>query len=150
MRLTSSRPVAVWRRRGVRYVSRAAIISLCLPVLLAFACGPADSEEPFVIGSLDPLTGIGESYGVPLSQSKLLAVEEINAAGGINGRMVKLIVEDTKCTANDAITAYRRLTDVEGIKIILGATCSGATLGVAPLAEREGVIIFSPSSTSPT
>ena len=98
---------------------------------------------------MDSLTGVGESYGVPFSRSKLLAVEEINAAGGINGRTLKLIVEDTKCTANDAITAYRRLTDVEGIKIILGPTCSSGTLGVAPLAEKEGVIIFSPSSTSP-
>ena len=139
----------MWRRREVKLICRRAIISLCLPVLLAFACGPAASEEPFVIGAMDSLTEVGESYGVPFSQSKLLAVEEINAAGGINGRMLKLIVEDTKCTANDAITAYRRLTDVEGIKIILGPTCSSGTLGVAPLAEKEGVIIFSPSSTSP-
>lgn len=110
---------------------------------------PADSGEPFVIGALVSLTGVGESYGVPLSQSKLIAVEEINAAGGINGRMLKLIVEDSKYTANDAITAYQRLTDVEGVKIILGATCSGGTLGVAPLAERDSVGLLSPSSTSP-
>ena len=133
----------------MKFIFRRILVSLCLPVLLAFACGPAASEEPFVIGSLESLTGVGESYGVPLSQSKLLAVEEINAAGGINGRMLKLIVEDTKCTANDAITAYRRLTDVEGIKIILGSTCSSGTLGVAPLAEKEGVVLLSPSSTSP-
>ncbi len=105
--------------------------------------------DPFVIGALDSLTGVGESYGVPLSQSKLLAVEEINAAGGINGRMIRLVIEDSKCTANDAIIAFRRLVDVEDVKIILGATCSGGTLGVAPLAEKEGIILFSPSSTSP-
>ena len=107
------------------------------------------SREPFVIGALDSLTGVGESYGLPLSRSKLLAVEEINAAGGVNGRPLKLVVEDSKCTSADAITAYQRLTDVEGVKIVLGATCSGATLGVAPLAEQDGVILFSPSSTSP-
>ena len=105
--------------------------------------------NPFVIGALDSLTGVGESYGLPLSQSKLLAVEEINLAGGINGRMLRLVIEDSKCTANDAITAYRRLVDVEEVKIILGATCSGGTLGVAPLAEKEGIVLFSPSSTSP-
>ena len=109
----------------------------------------AGEEQLFVIGALDPLTGVGESYGVPLSQSKLLAVEEINAAGGINGRMLKLVVEDSKCTANDAITAYRRLTEVEGVRIILGGTCSSETLGVAPLAEKDRVIILSPASTSP-
>ncbi len=107
------------------------------------------SQQPFVIGALDSLTGVGESYGIPFSRSKLLAVEEINAAGGINGRPLEMIVEDSKCTSADAITAYQRLTDVEGVKIILGATCSGATLGIAPLAEQEGVILFSSSSTSP-
>ena len=110
---------------------------------------PAASGEPFVIGALVSLTGVGETYGVPLSQSKLIAVEEINSAGGINGRMLELIVEDSKCTANDAIAAYQRLTDVEGVKIILGATCSSGTLGVAPLAEKDGVVLLSPSSTSP-
>ncbi|MDE2767407.1 MAG: penicillin-binding protein activator, partial [Chloroflexota bacterium] len=144
--------------------TRIVLIALC--GMLAIACGEdaasepgreaaianteqASSEEPFVIGALDSLTGVGESYGVPLSRSKLLAVEEINAAGGINGRMLKLVIEDSKCTSTDAIAAYQRLTDVEGIKIVLGATCSGATLGVAPLAEKDGVILFSPSSTSP-
>ena len=136
---------------------------VCLLALLVVACGedsgtgpastaatePATSEAPFVIGALDSLTGVGESYGIPLSRSKLLAVEEINAAGGINGRMLKLVIEDSKCTSTDAIAGYQRLTDVEGIKIILGATCSGATLGAAPLAEKDGVILFSPSSTSP-
>ena len=114
------------------------------------ASAPSDpSPEPFVIGALDSLTGVGESYGIPFSRSKLIAVEEINAAGGTNGRPLKLIVEDSKCTSADAIIAYQRLTDVEGVKIILGATCSGATLGVAPLAEQEGVVLFSASSTSP-
>ena len=95
------------------------------------------------------MTGVGESYGNPLLQSKLLAMEEINAAGGINGRKLELIVEDSKCVAQDAITAYNKLTDVDGVKIILGTTCSGAMLGVAPLAEKEGVVLLSPSATSP-
>ena len=142
---------------------------LCLLVVLLAGCGsdpapapevapeltaaPAVTEpvmaDPFVIGALDSLTGVGESYGVPLSQSKLLAVEEINAAGGIDGRMIRLVIEDSKCTANDAIVAFRRLVDVEDVKIVLGTTCSGGTLGVAPLAEKEGIVLFSSSATSP-
>ena len=61
-----------------------------------------------------------------------MAVDEINEAGGINGRMIELVVEDSKCNAQDSITAYNKLTDVEGIKIILGTSCSGAMLGAAP------------------
>ena len=107
------------------------------------------SQEPFRIGAMAALTGPAETYGNPIIQSKQLAVEEINAAGGINGRMLELIPEDSKCAAQDAITAYNKLTDVDGVKIILGTTCSGAMLGAAPLAEAEGVIMLSPSATSP-
>ena len=117
----------------------------------AMAMGTAApvSDEPFVIGAMDALTGVGESYGNPIQQAKLLAVEEINAAGGINGRMLEIVFEDSKCAAADSITAYNKLTDVDGVKIILGTTCSGAMLGAAPLAEREGVILLSASATSP-
>ena len=105
--------------------------------------------EPFVIGAMDAVTGIGESYGTVIVQAKQMAVDDINAAGGIDGRPLKLIVEDSKCNGQDAITAYQKLTDVDGVKIILGTTCSGAMLGAAPLAEEEGVILFSASATSP-
>ena len=115
----------------------------------ATATPPPAAAEPFVIGAMDALTGIAESYGNPLYRSKLLAVEEINAAGGIDGRELKLIIEDSKCAAQDAITAYNKLTEVDGVKIILGTTCSGAMLGAASLAEDEGVILLSASATSP-
>ncbi len=115
----------------------------------AMAADSAASSEPFRIGAMDALTGNAESYGNPIIQAKQLAVEEINAAGGVNGRMLELIAEDSKCAAQDAITAYNKLTDVDGVKIILGTTCSGAMLGAAPLAEAEGVILLSASATSP-
>ena len=108
-------------------------------------------EEPtvFRIGVMESLTGPGETYGNVSSQAKQLAVDEINAAGGINGKMLELVVEDSKCNAQDAITAYNKLTDVDGVKIILGTSCSGAMLGAAPLAEAEGTILFSGLATNP-
>ena len=118
-------------------------------LLLSVGCTGGDSDEPYVIGAMDALTGVAESYGNPLLQAKLLAVEEINAAGGIDGRMLELIVEDSKCAAQDGIIAYNKLTDVDDVKIILGATCSGSTLGAAPLAEQDGVVMLSASATSP-
>ncbi|MDE2968423.1 MAG: ABC transporter substrate-binding protein [Chloroflexota bacterium] len=116
---------------------------------LALACGGDDEDEPFRIGVMESATGPGETYGTVAIQAKEMAVEEINAAGGINGRMIELIVEDSKCSAQDAITAYNKLTDVDGVKIILGTSCSGAMLGAAPLAERDGVILFSGLATNP-
>ena len=125
-----------------------ALMTLLAALALAVvACGSDD--DPYVIGGMDALTGVAESYGNPIQQAKLLAVEEINAAGGIDGRMLEIVFEDSKCAAADAITAYNKLTDVDEVKIILGTTCSGAMLGAAPLAEGEGVIMLSASATSP-
>ena len=105
--------------------------------------------EPFTIGVMESVTGPGESYGTVMVQAKQLAADEINAAGGINGRPLNLIIEDSKCGAADAITAYNKLTDVDGVKIILGTSCSGAMLGAAPLAEQDGVVMLSASATNP-
>ena len=98
---------------------------------------------------MESVSGPGETYGTVAVQAKQLAADEINAAGGINGRMLELIVEDSKCSAQDSITAYRKLTDVDGVKIILGTSCSGAMLGAAPLAEEDGVVLFSGLATNP-
>ena len=110
---------------------------------------PTATPKPFVIGVMESVTGPGETYGTVMVQAKQMAVDEINEAGGIDGRMIELVVEDSKCSAQDAITAYRKLTDVEDVKIILGTSCSGAMLGAAPLAEAEGVVLFSASATNP-
>ncbi|MCE2403772.1 MAG: ABC transporter substrate-binding protein [Dehalococcoidia bacterium] len=109
----------------------------------------APPAEPFRVGVMESLTGPGETYGNVALQAKQMAVDEINDAGGIDGRMLELIVEDSKCNAQDSITAYRKLTDVDEVKIILGTSCSGAMLGAAPLAEEDGVILFSGLATNP-
>ncbi len=123
---------------------------LTVLALSAIACGGgAQESDTFKIGVMESLTGPGETYGTVANQSKQMAVDEINAAGGINGKMIELVVEDSKCNAQDSITAYNKLTDVDGVKIILGTSCSGAMLGAAPLAEEDGVILFSGLATNP-
>ena len=116
--------------------------------MAVLACG-SGGEDPFRIGVMESLTGPGETYGTVASQAKQMAADEINAAGGIGGRMLELIVEDSQCSAKDAIAAYNKLTDVDGVKIILGTSCSSAMLGAAPLAEADGVILFSGLASNP-
>ena len=117
---------------------------------VAVACGgDPDEPEPYRIGVMESLTGPGETYGTVAVRAKTMAMDEINAAGGIGGRPLELVVEDSKCGAQDAINAYHKLTDVEGVTIILGTSCSGAMLGVAPLAEADGVVLFSGLASNP-
>ena len=127
----------------------AAVFATLAALALMVGCATDEEEDPFVIGVMESVTGPGETYGNVAVQAKQMAADEINQAGGINGRPLKLIVEDEKCNAQDSITAYRKLTDVDGVKIILGTSCSGAMLGAAPLAEEEGVVMFSGLATNP-
>ncbi|MYB75976.1 MAG: ABC transporter substrate-binding protein [Chloroflexi bacterium] len=135
------------------------LVALALLCSLAVACGDGVAETgqeageaaqpPYRIGVMESLTGAGETYGNVAVRAKQMALDEINAAGGINGRRLEFIVEDSQCSAKEAVAAYRKLTDVDGVKIILGTSCSGAMLGVAPLAEADGVILFSGLASNP-
>ena len=150
-------PLSTARRLASRLkrVFLLALVGVLLPAAVACdgggegAAGDAASQDPFRIGVMDSATGPGETYGRVAIQAKQMAANEINAAGGVNGRMLELVVEDSKCSAQDAITAYNKLTDVDGVRIILGTSCSGAMLGAAPLAERDGVVLFSGLATNP-
>jgi len=137
-----------------------AILSMLL--ILVVACAPApetseaepsDSEdsaaEKIVMGAMLPLTGDAAAYGEPLSRQLMLAVDEINEAGGIDGAMIEIRLEDSKCTPKDGANAANKLINVDGVKVIFGGACSGETLGAAPIAEEAGVLIISPSATSP-
>ncbi len=130
----------------------AAVLAALMLALTLLACTQADEDQqadPFTIGVMESLTGPGETYGTVASQAKHMAADEINAAGGIDGRPLEFVVEDSKCAAQDAIAAYNKLTQVDDMKIILGPSCSSAMLAVAPLAESDGVILFSGLASNP-
>ena len=136
----------------MRSVFKRALVfgSMAVLTLAALTCGGGDGDDDvFRIGVMESLTGTGETYGTVANQAKQMAVDEINAAGGVNGRRLELVVEDSQCNAQGAIAAYNKLTDVDGVKIILGTSCSGAMLGAAPLAEADGIILFSGLASSP-
>ena len=127
-----------------------AILALAVMACVGGERSISESESsPLRIGVMESLTGPGETYGTVAVQAKQMAADEINAGGGINGRMLELVIEDSKCSAQDAIAAYHKLTDVDEMKIILGTSCSGAMLGVAPLAEEDGVVLFSGLASNP-
>ena len=128
---------------------RTRALALGMVLFAALAVAACGGDDPFRIGVMESLTGPGETYGTVANQAKQMAVDEINAAGGINGRMLELVVEDSGCTAKDAVSAYKKLTDVDGVKIILGTSCSSAMLGAAPLAEADGVVLFSGLASNP-
>ncbi|MBN1882935.1 MAG: ABC transporter substrate-binding protein [Deltaproteobacteria bacterium] len=104
--------------------------------------------EPIVIGAILRLT-LGASDGTPAKKGVEFAVEEINEAGGINGRPLEVIYEDSKDNATDAVNAANKLISLDKVPVIIGPMMSGNTLAAAPIAEDNGVVLISPNATSP-
>ncbi len=106
-------------------------------------------DDVIRIGAILPLTGDAAQWGIPPQKGAQLAVEQINKKGGINGRHLELIIEDSRAEPKEGISAFNKLIATHDIKIVLGAVASSVTLAVAPLAERNHVLLISPASTSP-
>src|SRR3989344_1235965 len=104
---------------------------------------------PIKVGVIAPLTGEAATYGEPMRNVIEIAINEINAQGGVNGAQLIPIYEDDKCTGEGGASATQKLVNVDGVKIIIGSACSGATLAAVPVAEAGQVALFSPAASSP-
>ena len=96
-------------------------------------------SEPIRIGYLPALTGPSSSTGIGINRGTELAVKEINAAGGINGRQIELIVRDTQSDPTKAVNAATELTRRHKVHVIWGPLNSGEALAATPLIARDGV-----------
>lgn len=100
------------------------------------------------IGLITPKTGQIAQYGIAVENAVNIAVEEVNAAGGINGKQVELISYDNKADATESINLFNRLVDNDKIVALVGPVISSTSLAVAPLAEERGIPMISPTATN--
>ncbi len=116
-------------------------------LLIALMLQSTAEEKPFLIAALLSLTGDCADVGDLSKKGIELAIKEINAEGGILGRPVKLILEDSnESNSINAVSAYRRLLLNSDIHFLIGPSCSPAALAIAPIAAKNpDVILFSPS-----
>lgn len=126
------------------------IMALIIGIVFAAGCvSQTGTNETIKIGSILPLTGEIANIGISTQNSIQMAVDEINAQGGINGKKIEVIFEDGKCNAKDSADAGNKLINVDNIQVIIGGLCSGETLAVAPVAEQSKVVMLSPCSSAP-
>ena len=114
--------------------------SLFLWLTLAAASAWGQEPEPIRIGALYPTSGSAAVFGSPALDGHLMAVEEINAAGGVLGRRLETEARDTKLKPASAVAAAKELITKEGVPIILGSLSSAVGLALAEVARREKVI----------
>ncbi|MBH1940360.1 ABC transporter substrate-binding protein [Mobilitalea sibirica] len=107
--------------------------------------------EQFIIGGIGPLTGAAASYGVSVKQGAEIAVEEINAAGGVTvgDKKYELVLNfmDDEAAAEKAVTAFNALMD-DGMNALMGTVTSGAGLGILDLVKEEGILMLTPSGSA--
>jgi branched-chain amino acid transport system substrate-binding protein len=123
---------------------------LAVVVILATmvaACKPA--PKALKVAILAPLSGDVATFGASTRDGALLAIEEWNAKGGVLGRKIEAVVEDSQCEAEPAASAANKVISQDQVKFIIGEVCSKASIPVSEIATANKVLQISPTSTNP-
>ena len=120
--------------------------SLAMSTAMVFSMS-AMADDVWKIGSIGPTTGSAAAYGTAVMESAQIAVDEINAAGGINGFQVEFSAQDDELDAEKAVHAYDKLKD-EGMQILLGTVTSGSCIAVEAEAANDNLFLLTPSGTA--
>ena len=123
------------------------VLSAVAAMLAMTSCGEKKAST-IKIGSIGPLSGDVAVYGLEAKYGEELAVEEINAAGGINGKMIELIAEDDEGDPSKTVSAFKKLTVQNGVKFFVGSLTSGCTKAVADQSQAAGIIQMAPAATA--
>lgn len=137
---------------SVRHVSRraaAGVLALLTLVVLSGCPGSGGTSNEILIGHYGSLTGSEATFGTSTDNGIKMAVEEFNAAGGLNGKKVRLITYDDKGDAKEAGNAVTKLVTNDGVKAVIGQVASKLSLAGGPICQEHGVPMISPSSTNP-
>ena len=130
----------------------AAVLSLVLfgcPPKTENAGGGGSTEGEIVVGEFGSLTGSEATFGQSTHEAIMLAVDEINAAGGVNGRKIRVLTEDDQSKAEEAANAVTKLISQNNVIAVLGEVASSNSLAAAPICQSNKVPMISHSSTNP-
>jgi len=125
------------------------VILLIICGLIWVSCQKKVEEKVVKIGAVLVLTGPDAKAGQSAKQGIEMAVEEINASGGVKSRKIKVIYEDDGGEPQKSVSAVQKLINVDKVLAILGPMWSSCVLAVAPIVESKGVVILSPTASSP-
>ena len=109
----------------------------------------SDSNSEIVIGEFGSLTGTTATFGTSTKNGIDIAVDEINKAGGVLGKKIRVIVEDDQGKPEEAQTVVTKLINKDQVVAVLGEVASSRTMAAAPVAQQNGIPLITPSSTNP-
>ncbi len=133
----------------MKHARFAKLVSAATLVLCAAVTGNlASAADTIRIGVAGPHSGDLAPYGIPTKEAAEMIAAKTNAAGGVLGKKIELLVLDDQCKPEIATNVATRLVS-EGAKIVIGHVCSGATKAALGIYKEADVIAISPSATNP-
>ncbi|MBS4015778.1 MAG: ABC transporter substrate-binding protein [Candidatus Latescibacteria bacterium] len=126
------------------------LLLLLFASLLVFSttCGPDDTNT-IRIGLIVPITGDVKTFGESVRNAVLIAVDEANQKGGINGKTIRVITADDKNDPTEAANACSKLINQNKVKFIIGSVASKASIPISEMCEQAKVLMITPTSTNP-
>jgi branched-chain amino acid transport system substrate-binding protein len=109
----------------------------------------SDAASPILVGEYASLSGKEATFGISSHEGTQLAVDHLNAAGGVLGRQIKLVTEDDMSKAGEPATVVNKLVSLENVVAVLGEVASSRSLEAAPICQQNQIPMISPSSTNP-
>ncbi|GAB4263184.1 MAG: branched-chain amino acid ABC transporter substrate-binding protein [Deferrisomatales bacterium] len=131
-----------------RLVAKCAAIASAMTLMGLALGGPAAAGDTIKMGVAGPHSGDLASYGIPSVKAAELVVKDVNARGGVLGKQIELLVEDDVCKPEVAANTAAKLVS-EGVDVVLGHICSGATKAALGTYRDAKIIVMSPSATNP-
>jgi branched-chain amino acid transport system substrate-binding protein len=126
-----------------------AIAGLAVALAAWSAPGPARGQQgDIVIASVGPMTGQYASFGEQLRRGATMAVEDINAKGGVLGRKLRLEVGDDACDPKQAVAVANQVAS-KRVRLVAGHFCSGSSIPASNVYAEENILQISPASTNP-
>jgi len=126
------------------------LIKLSLNVVIAGCIGAALSAQADIkIGVAGPFSGPNATYGAQYWKGATQAAEDINAAGGVNGKKIVLVQGDDACEPKQAVAVANRLVDQDKVMAVVGHFCSSSTMPASEVYDDAGVLSITPGSTNP-
>src|SRR5688572_26265876 len=130
-----------------RAIALAGLVVLAASQLTACKGGSSNSNE-ILVGEFGSMTGSTATFGQSSHNGIMMAVEEVNAAGGVLGKKIKILLEDDQGKPEEAATAVTKLVNQDKVVAILGEVASSRTMAAAPVAQQNKIPLISPASTN--
>ena len=124
-------------------------LGLIATFLFSFACQPTTGGDKVRVGVFMSLTGSTANFGISSVNGIKMAADEVNKAGGINGKQIELLVEDDRSDASEAATIVTKFVTQDQVHAVLGEVASSRSIAAAPIAQNATIPMLTPSSTNP-